>query len=930
MKRNWLSCRSGLIVSILVSAVFFVLFSKERVFAATSISYLPFDGPGVPYFQPVSQGGSIYPDWYQATGEGGPFTASIDTSKKITGAASLKMHLTSGIGLYAQFNPYSDNGRQFARNYMDIPSGWQFGIYNRMSFWFFHAANSSPLYGAGGTNYYMGTYVKSVVINDTSSDENGGGHFYHPFNVESGVWSYCVMNTHPGHQRGDPGSLDSGDRLYPTTSAYGGSGDPASTYTYYDTLTRWYISGDGGSNFPQDYWLDDVKIYQEPVVENDNLVYSICSSYNQPINKLTLTWNRYKGVDTSHEVRYAFSDIHTLGWNNATLAPNGTVDSTGNDYNGMVYTTTAINVGSNPTIYFAIKPQGETLFSQIALRLITNTPDTTPPSSPTNLAANATSQSSITISWTASTDDIGVTDYQVERCTGLSCTTFTQVGTAQNSPYIDASLTASTGYSYHVRAVDAAGNTSGWSNVVGATTQAPDTQAPTTPTNLQAATPPTGGSSTINLTWTASTDNVGVTQYNVERCSGASCTTFAQVGTSTTNSYSDTGLTASTLYRYQVRATDGAGNNSNYSSISQATTQVAPPVSYLQGAATTDTTTASFLGNNTAGNTIIAAISWGNNASASCSDSQGNTYAIATTAYDATNNQSLGICYATNIKAGANTFTLNAGGASSTRILIHEYSGIASTNPIDVTKTNIATATTAANNVTSTTATTTHNNDLVFGAVMDDTGTTTITAGTNFTQRQSVNNKDLVSQDQIQSNAGSIASTQTFGTAHRYLAQMVAFNTIQQTSTPTSCSTVTPTNFTTSTYNSYGAPFDAFQTSTNLMDAKCTTADTHTINLTTGITGDTTRIVYTKGYWYDSTASSWTQYSGTCTGALNGEWCQGSVSSTITSPNLSTASASNPTYVVGMTCSVQGGSWKCGCRDTACANFSWQVQGAGQ
>ena len=544
-----------------------------------------------------------------------------------------------------------------------------------------------------------------------------------------------------------------------------------------------------------------------------------------------------------------------------------------------------------------------------------------------SLAANATSQSSITVSWNASTDNVGVTGYQVERCTGLSCSNFANVGNPTSSPFVNSGLTASTGYSYHVRAVDGAGNLSGWSNVVGATTQAPDTQAPTAPTNLSAT---ATSSSTINLTWNPSTDNIAVTQYQVERCQGTSCTTFTQVGTPSTNSYSDSSLTASTTYRYRVRATDAANNNSSYSTITQATTTSAPLFAYVQSAGTSDTTTASFSSNNTAGNTIIAAISWGNNATPTCSDSQGNTYTIATNTYDSTNNQSLGICYATNIKAGANTFTLDAGGASSTRILIHEYSGIASTNPVDITKTNIANATTAANNVTSTAATTTANNDLIFGTVMDDTGITSITAGTSFTQRQSVNGKDLASQDYLQPTAGSISSIQTFGTAHRYLAHMVAFKTVQQVSTFSSCNTVNTTNFSQAAYNAYGAPFDAFQTTTNLVDAKCTSSDTHTINLTTGITGDTTRIVYTKGYWYDPVTAGWTQYSGTCNGALNGEWCQGSVSATIASPNISTASAANPTYVVGMTCSVQGGSWKCGCRDTTCANFYWQVQGAGQ
>ena len=58
---------------------------------------------------------------------------------------------------------------------------------------------------------------------------------------------------------------------------------------------------------------------------------------------------------------------------------------------------------------------------------------------------------------------------------------------------------------------------------------------------------------------------------------------------------------------------------------------------------------------------------------------------------------------------------------------------------------------------------------------MDDDGVNTITAGTGFTQRQSVNNKDLVSEDLVQATAGSIAATDTFSAAHRYLAQLVAF-----------------------------------------------------------------------------------------------------------------------------------------------------------
>ena len=197
--------------------------------------------------------------------------------------------------------------------------------------------------------------------------------------------------------------------------------------------------------------------------------------------------------------------------------------------------------------------------------------DTIPPTAPTSPAAVAASSTQINLSWTASTDNIGVTGYRVERCAGVSCTTFAQIATPTGTTYSDTGLTSSTSYSYRVRAADAAGNLSAYSSTASAVTTA-DTTAPTAPTALSAS---AISSTAINLSWTASTDNVGVTGYRVERCAGASCTTFAQIATPTTTTYSDTGLAASTSYTYRVRATDAAANLSAYSST--ATTITLPP-----------------------------------------------------------------------------------------------------------------------------------------------------------------------------------------------------------------------------------------------------------------------------------------------------------------------------------------------------------------
>ena len=201
-------------------------------------------------------------------------------------------------------------------------------------------------------------------------------------------------------------------------------------------------------------------------------------------------------------------------------------------------------------------------------------PDTVAPSVPAGLSATAVSVSQVNLSWSASTDNVAVTGYQVERCAGAGCSTFVQVGAPSGTSVSDPGLTASTSYSYRVRAVDAAGNTSGFSTVVTVTTPAgPDTVPPSVPAGLSAT---AVSASQVNLSWSASTDNVGVTGYQVQRCAGAGCSTFVQVAAPSGTSVSDPGLTASTSYSYRVRAVDAAGNTSGFSTVVSVITP-APP-----------------------------------------------------------------------------------------------------------------------------------------------------------------------------------------------------------------------------------------------------------------------------------------------------------------------------------------------------------------
>ncbi|MCG2612609.1 T9SS type A sorting domain-containing protein, partial [Flavobacterium sp. SM15] len=118
-----------------------------------------------------------------------------------------------------------------------------------------------------------------------------------------------------------------------------------------------------------------------------------------------------------------------------------------------------------------------------------------------------------------------------------------------------ASLSASTTYNFYVKAKDTAGNVSSASNTVIVTTSAlADTSLPTASTLSASGTT----TSSTNLSWTAATDNVGVTGYDVYQNGVLKTTTTA-------TTLAVAGLSASTTYNFYVKAKDAAGNASSAS-----------------------------------------------------------------------------------------------------------------------------------------------------------------------------------------------------------------------------------------------------------------------------------------------------------------------------------------------------------------------------
>ncbi len=256
-----------------------------------------------------------------------------------------------------------------------------------------------------------------------------------------------------------------------------------------------------------------------PAQEIGNLYYSYISDYRDQLLDYYVEMTDSKGNVTKSEIQQVYVGAGTY---TASATGSGFVE----DVNGTV--------------------QGVYPFLVV---------DTTAPTVPGTPAASVTTDRSVTLSWAAATDNIGVTGYQVFR-------NGTLVGTSATNSYTDSGLTASTAYTYQVLAVDAAGNQSAKSGTLSVTTQAPDTVAPGVPgTPVQSAVT----SSSATLTWTAATDNYGVASYLVFR-------NGVQVGTTTGLSYSDNALSPSTTYSYTIKAQDAAGNTGAASAAASVTT----------------------------------------------------------------------------------------------------------------------------------------------------------------------------------------------------------------------------------------------------------------------------------------------------------------------------------------------------------------------
>ena len=181
--------------------------------------------------------------------------------------------------------------------------------------------------------------------------------------------------------------------------------------------------------------------------------------------------------------------------------------------------------------------------------------DTTPPSTPKNVAIVSSAPSKVALSWSASTDNVGVEAYGVSR-NDVHLFDAPQVGASVTG------LACGTAYSFAVDAHDAAGNQSDEATVIGSTAACSDSQPPTAPANVVTS---ARTATSIALSWGPSTDNVGVTEYGSYRNG-----TATGAGPGTTAIFSN--LACDTNYTLGVDASDAAGNRSPVTTVMVSTT----------------------------------------------------------------------------------------------------------------------------------------------------------------------------------------------------------------------------------------------------------------------------------------------------------------------------------------------------------------------
>jgi chitodextrinase len=362
---------------------------------------------------------------------------------------------------------------------------------------------------AGATGYY--SYFGSAA--------GSKGQGYYSYDV--GTWHLIALNSNCGDAGGCSATSPQGKWLE----------NDLATHSNYCTLAYWHIplysSGGRANNNSKTFWTSLFNHDADLIISAHDHTYERFAPQDPNGNLNTTRGIREFIVGSGGANHTSFT----------TIFPNSEVRNS--DTFGVLKLTL------HPTSYdwqFMPVP-GKTFTDSGTQACHGSVPDAGPPTQPQNLTATAMAPGQVNLTWSASTDDIGVAGYNVYR-------NGTKVATSSTTSYVDKGVVANNSYTYTVAAYDAVGNVSTQSSSATVTTP-PDLTPPTAPSNLMASV----SQGRVALTWTASTDDVGVTSYGILRDG-------VQIGSATSTAYTDQTTAPNTTYTYTVVAFDGAGNAS--------------------------------------------------------------------------------------------------------------------------------------------------------------------------------------------------------------------------------------------------------------------------------------------------------------------------------------------------------------------------------
>ncbi|RTE10395.1 fibronectin type III domain-containing protein [Paenibacillus whitsoniae] len=223
--------------------------------------------------------------------------------------------------------------------------------------------------------------------------------------------------------------------------------------------------------------------------------------------------------------------ISSSAWTEITLTISSNQFPSGTN---MIWLNLATLAGNSPY-------QGKLYYDDVTMEVL---PDIQSPTAPSNLHATGQTAESVDLAWNAATDNIGVAGYHIYKGSTLA-------GTVTGLAYTANGLVPGSSDTFTVKAFDAAGNESAASNAFVTN----DVEAPTTPANLSAS---AVKMTSVTLSWEASTDNGGVTGYDIFQDE-------TWLATVTGVTYTVNGLESYSGYTFTVKARDGSGNRSTAS-----------------------------------------------------------------------------------------------------------------------------------------------------------------------------------------------------------------------------------------------------------------------------------------------------------------------------------------------------------------------------